>query len=173
MAHRSAPRPLPDRLRRGLLVVFCGINPSLASAEAGHHYARPGNRFWRALHEGGWTRRRFSPEEDHLLPDLGIGLTNLVARPTRSAADLEREELERGARRLAAKLLRYRPRALCVLGIGAFERAFGRKVRRLGLQEIVVGGTPTHVLPNPSGLNAHYPPAELARLFARLRRGIR
>ena len=121
----------------------------------------------------GWTPRRFSPDEDHLLPDLGIGLTNLVHRPTRSAAELGRGELELGARRLASKLAELRPRALCILGIGAFERAFGRKVRSLGLQEIAVGGTPTHVLPNPSGLNAHYPPAELARLFARLRRRIR
>jgi TDG/mug DNA glycosylase family protein len=152
----------------GLRVLFCGINPSPISAATGHHYARPGNRFWRTLHEAGLTRRRLTPSEQRLLLDAGIGLTNLVDRPTASAAELSAGELAAGRRRLEAKVRRLRPGAVAVLGIGAYRHAFGRSRGALGPQPERLAGAALWVLPNPSGLNAHYSLADLVALYRRL-----
>jgi TDG/mug DNA glycosylase family protein len=165
---------VPDILRPGLAVVFCGINPSVYSAAVGHHFARPGNRFWPALHAGGFTPRRFSPWEDADLPALGVGLTNIVARATVSADALTADELAAGGRSLADKLRRHRPGVVAFLGIGAYRSAFGRPRAELGPQPDAdrIAGVRVWVLPNPSGLNAHYKPADLARLFAELRSAV-
>jgi TDG/mug DNA glycosylase family protein len=162
-------KPLPDVVVPDLDVLFCGINPSLLSASRGHHFARPGNRFWPALHAAGLTPRRLAPEEDGELPRYGLGVTNLVARPTRTAAELTPAELRDGAAALADLVSRYRPRVLAVLGITAWRLAFDRPRATLGLQSERVGGAATWVVPNPSGLNAHHQLPDLARLYGQLR----
>jgi TDG/mug DNA glycosylase family protein len=162
-------KPLPDVVVPDLDVLFCGINPSLRSAERGHHFARPGNRFWPALHLAGLTPRRLTPEEDGELPRYGLGVTNLVDRPTRAAAELTPAELHAGAAALGDLVARYRPRTVAVLGITAWRVAFARPRARLGLQPERVGGARTVVVPNPSGLNAHHQLADLALLYAELR----
>lgn len=163
-------RRVPDIARPGLRVLFCGINPGLYSGATGHHFARPGNRFWPALHAAGFTRRLLAPwEEAELLP-LGLGITNLVARATASAAELGRAELVAGRRGLERKVRRYRPAWLAMLGIGAYRVAFGRPGARLGRQPETLGTTGIWVLPNPSGLNAHHQLADLALALAQLRR---
>lgn len=152
-----------------LRVLFCGINPGLYTAATGHHFARPGNRFWPALYAGGFTRRLLSPDEEHELLTDGYGITNVVARATATAAELTAEEYVEGGRRLAAKARRYRPKFIAVLGVGAYRTAFDRPKAALGLQPEDIGDTRVWVLPNPSGLNAHYQPKDLARLFKELR----
>jgi double-stranded uracil-DNA glycosylase len=149
----------------GLLVLFAGINPSLRSAEVGHHFARPGNRFWPAIHLAGFTPRRLRPEEDASLPRHGVGLTNLAPRPTRAASELTPAELRAGAAVLDAFVRRWQPRLVAVLGVTAWRTAFGRPGAGLGLQDDPVGGRPVWVLPNPSGLNAHHQLPDLARLY--------
>jgi TDG/mug DNA glycosylase family protein len=162
-------KPLPDVIAPDLDVLFCGINPSLVSAARGHHFARPGNRFWPALHLAGLTPRRLTPDEDRELPRYGLGVTNIVARPTRAAAELDRTELRAGAGALAELVARYRPRVLAVLGITAWRVAFDRPRAAIGRQPDRVGGAETWVVPNPSGLNAHYQLPDLARAYAALR----
>ena len=164
-------KPLPDVIAPDLDILFCGINPSLMSAARGHHFARPGNRFWPALHLAGLTPRRFTPDEDRQLLHYGIGVTNVVARPTRTAAELDAAELREGAAALADLVTRYRPRVLAVLGVTAWRTAFERPRARLGLQPERVGGAETWVAPNPSGLNAHHQLPDLARCYAELRPG--
>jgi TDG/mug DNA glycosylase family protein len=163
------PEPLPDVIADDLDVLFCGINPSLMSAARGHHFARPGNRFWPALHRGGLTPRLLTPDEDVLLPTFGLGVTNVVARPTRTAAELTVAELRHGAAELAELVARYRPRVLAVLGITAWRQAFDRPRAVLGRQPERIGGAATWVAPNPSGLNAHHQLPDLARLYGELR----
>lgn len=158
-----------DVLARGLRVLFCGINPGLYSGATGHHFARPGNRFWPALHNGGFTERLLSPSEERELLEGGYGITNIVARTTATADELTEEELIEGGRRLRAKVRRYRPKVLAVLGISAYRTAFARPRATLGRQSETIGATLIWVLPNPSGLNAHYQPKDLARLFRELR----
>ena len=153
----------------GLHVLFVGINPSLRSAEVGHHFARPGNRFWPALHAAGFTPRRLRPDEDAELPSHGIGVTNLVFRPTRAAAEITPEELRDGARALEQTVRRHRPRLVAIVGLTAYRAAFARPDATMGLQPDRIGGRPVWVLPNPSGLNAHYKPADFARLYAQAR----
>jgi TDG/mug DNA glycosylase family protein len=162
-------RGVPDALGPGLRVLFCGINPSLYSAAVGHHFARPGNRFWPALHAAGFTDRLLSPFEDRDLLTRGYGLTNLVARATAGAAELTDDELVRGGRLLARKVRRHRPRVVAFLGVGSYRTAFGRPEAGLGPQPERIGDAVLWVLPNPSGLNAHYRLADLARLYGRLR----
>jgi len=166
-------RTLTDVLADGLDVLFCGINPSVYSAAVGRHFARPGNRFWPALHGGGFTERRLSPFEDHTLLARQLGLTNLVARATRNAAELTDDEIRDGGRLLLAKLEEYRPRVVAFLGVGAYRTAFGPRAAALGLQPGVLAGSVAWVLPSPSGLNAHYRPAELAVLFGELRAAVK
>jgi double-stranded uracil-DNA glycosylase len=148
-----------------LTLLLVGINPSLRSQEVGHHFARPGNRFWPALHVAGITPRRLAPEEDAELLDLGIGVTNIAARGTRAASELSDEELRAGARELEALVAEIAPRLVAIVGVTAYRVAFGRKGAGLGLQEETIGGRPVWVLPNPSGLNAHVQVPDLARLY--------
>jgi TDG/mug DNA glycosylase family protein len=169
---QAADRRVPDVIAPGLAVLFCGINPGLYSAWAAHHFARPGNRFWPTLHAAGFTPRRFAPAEERGLLELGYGITNIVPRATTAAAQLAPDELARGARLLEAKVQRFAPRAVAVLGIGAYRSAFGRPRAGLGRQPDDIGGALAWVLPNPSGLNASYRPADLVRLFAELRDGV-
>jgi TDG/mug DNA glycosylase family protein len=150
----------------GLRILFVGINPSLLSAEVGHHFARPGNRFWATLHAAGLTPRRLRPDEDHELPAYGLGVTNIAVRPTREAAELTDEELRAGAGALEATVQRHGPLLVAVLGLTAYRTAFGRRKAAMGPQPETIGGRPVWVLPNPSGLNAHYKPADFARLYA-------
>lgn len=158
-----------DVIAPGLKVLFCGINPGLYTAAVGHHFARPGNRFWKALHESGFTDRFLSPFDERELLPLGYGVTNVVARATAVADSLTKEEIVKGGQRLAAKVRRYQPKILAVLGMGAFRVAFALPKASVGRQQFMIGETITWVLPNPSGLNANYQQAELTRLFRELR----
>lgn len=153
----------------GLSVLFVGINPSLRSAEVGHHFARPGNRFWPTLYAAGFTPRQLSPEEDGLLPSFGVGVVNFVSRPTRAADELTVAELRAGVAELEDTVRAWAPRLVAVVGLVAYRAAFGRPHATMGLQDETVGGRPVWVLPNPSGLNAHYKPADFARLYAEAR----
>jgi double-stranded uracil-DNA glycosylase len=166
---RAPGKPLPDVIGPGLDVLFCGINPSLTSAARGHHFARPGNRFWPALHLAGLTPRRLAPEEDRELLRYGLGVTNLVDRSTRTAVELSTDELRAGAEALAALVAHHRPRVLAVLGITAWRLAAGRPRAVPGPQPERVGDALTWVVPNPSGLNAHHRLADLARAYGELR----
>jgi double-stranded uracil-DNA glycosylase len=168
----AAGKTVPDVIAPGLAVIFCGINPGLYTAAVGHHFARPGNRFWPALHAAGFTDRLLAPHEERLLLDLGYGITNVVPRATAGADELSDEELRAGGRRLAARVRRWAPRVLAVLGIGAYRSAFGEPRAALGLQGGLLGATRIWVLPNPSGLNAHYRAEDLARLFRALREAV-
>jgi TDG/mug DNA glycosylase family protein len=159
---------LPDVIGPGLRVLFVGINPGLYSTACGHHFARPGNRFWPALAAAGLTPRLFRPSEDRALLALGLGITNLVARTTARASELEPEELISGARLLADKVGLVQPRVVAVLGVTAYRVAFEQPRAKLGLQTERLAGVPVTVLPNPSGLNAHHQLPALARLFAEL-----
>jgi TDG/mug DNA glycosylase family protein len=163
-------RTMPDLIAPGLRILFCGINPSLYSVVVGYHFARPGNRFWPTLHAAGFTPRRLAPSEQEELPRLGYGITNVVDRATATAAELADSELTEGGHQLVAKVRRYRPRFLAMLGISAYRLAFGRPEAELGLQPETMGDTRLWVLPNPSGLNAHYQLKDLARLFRELKR---
>jgi TDG/mug DNA glycosylase family protein len=158
----------PDVIARDLDVLFCGINPGLFSAKVGHHFARPGNRFWPTLHRAGFTPRLFSPHEQRDLLELGIGITNLVARATAAADELTPAELAEGAKALEKKVRRFKPGFLAIVGVGAYRTAFGRPKAKLGLQDETIGSTKIWVLPNPSGLNANYQAAELTELFRAL-----
>jgi TDG/mug DNA glycosylase family protein len=162
-------RTIPDVLAPDLDVVFVGINPGLWSGAVGHHFARPGNRFWKALHGSGFTDRLLSPLEDANLLERNLGLTNLVARTTATAAELEADEIRAGARGLEDRLALLHPRSVAVLGIGAYRTGFGRRDASLGPQEEDLGGARLWVLPNPSGLNAHYQLGELIERFRALR----
>ena len=168
----AAGRRVPDVLAPGLRVLFCGINPGLWSAAVGHHFARPGNRFWKALHRSGFTQRLLAPDEEAELLRLGLGITNLVDRASAGAADLTAEELHAGADRLVAKVVSARPRVVAVLGVGAYRTAFARPKATVGPRPDPIGGATAWVLPNPSGLNAHYQLADLVEAFAELRRSL-
>jgi len=164
----AANRTVKDVIAPDLRVLFCGINPGLYTAYTGHHFARPGNRFWPTLHRAGFTERALHPSEERELLAIGCGVTNLVARASAMADELTVDELHRGAKRLVAKVRRYHPRILAVLGVGAFRSAFGRPGARIGRQPDGIGDTVVWVLPNPSGLNANYQRDELTRLFREL-----
>ena len=164
----AAGRTIRDVIAPDLKVLFCGINPGLYSAATGHHFARPGNRFWPALHAAGFTPRLLHPSEERLLLDFGCGITNLVARATVAADELAAHELLAGRRRLLRKVLRYRPRIVAVVGIGAYRGAFERPRAVIGLQEELLGRARLWVLPNTSGLNANHRPADFAKAFAAL-----
>ena len=165
----AADRVVPDVVAEDLRVLFCGINPGLYTAWAGHHFARPGNRFWPALHASGFTPRLLRPYEEQELLTLGLGITNVVPRASATAAELSREELREGGRRLVALGERWRPAYVAILGVTAYRAAFGEPRASLGPQDRRLGPARVWVLPNPSGLNAHHQPADLARLFRELR----
>jgi TDG/mug DNA glycosylase family protein len=165
-------KTMPDIIAPDLRVVFCGINPSVYSAVVGHHFARPGNRFWPTLYNAGFTPRLLNPSEDGELLAFGYGITNLVARATVAAAELSAEELAAGGQQLRAKIAHYRPNVLAVLGISAYRLAFNQPRAALGQQPERIETTPIYVLPNPSGLNAHYTPTDLARVYGEFRQTI-
>jgi double-stranded uracil-DNA glycosylase len=158
-------RAVPDLIAPDLRLLFCGINPGLYSAATGHHFARPGNRFWPALHRSGFTPRQLAPSEEAELLRWGYGMTVMVKRGTATAAELTPEDYVSGGRILVRKLRRYRPRLLAVLGVGAYRTAFNRPNATLGLQPERIAGVETWLLPNPSGLNANYQLPDLIRLF--------
>jgi TDG/mug DNA glycosylase family protein len=161
--------PVADVIAPGLAVLFCGINPGLYSGAVGHHFARPGNRFWKALHAAGFTPRVLSPFEERELLDHGLGITNLVNRATATAAGVSDDELLRGAVLLRRKVRRNRPGWTAMLGLSAYRIAFKRPHAAVGPQEDMIGDTGVWLLPNPSGLNAHYQIPDLARAFGELR----
>ncbi|MCC9166620.1 G/U mismatch-specific DNA glycosylase [Pontibacter harenae] len=161
-------KTVPDIIAQELDVLFCGINPSLYTAAVGHNFARPGNRFWPTLYAAGFTPRLYHPQEDKELLELGYGITNIVDRATTAAAELSKEELLEGGANITLKLMKYKPKVLAMLGISAYRVAFGDKKASIGLQAHTVGDTQLWVLPNPSGLNAHFPPKELARVYKEL-----
>ena len=169
----AAGRTITDVIAPRLDVLFCGINPGLYSAATGHHFARPGNRFWPTLYGAGFTDRLLEPSEERLLLDTGCGITNLVRRATATAAALSHAELVDGRLELGRKVEHYAPRYVAVLGIGAYRTAFAQRRAILGEQPEPLGSTPVWVLPNPSGLNAHYQLPDLVRLFSELRTAVR
>jgi TDG/mug DNA glycosylase family protein len=162
-------RTIPDVVCDGLDVLFSGINPGLWSAATGHHFARPGNRFWPALHRSGFTPRLLAPADQQQLLGLGLGITNVVARASARADELSRAELVAGGETLSATVRRHRPRWLAVLGVTAYRVAFATPKALVGPQERTIEESRVWVLPNPSGLNAHWSPAALAGAFAELR----
>jgi TDG/mug DNA glycosylase family protein len=162
-------KEIPDLLGPGLRVLFSGINPSLYSAAVGYHFARPGNRFWPALHLAGFTPRRLRPWEQHELLPLGLGLTNVVARATARADELTADEIRDGGKPLAAKVERLRPAWLAIVGITVYRTAFARPRAKAGPQPEPLAGARVWVLPNPSGLNAHWTVTTLADAYGELR----
>ena len=168
----AAGKTVPDLLPPGMRVLFCGINPGLYTAAVGHHFARPGNRFWAALHAGGFTERVYSPFEQASLAERGYGFTNLVARATATADELSKAELIEGRAILERKLRRTPTPWLAILGIGAFRSAFEMPRAGVGPQDLKLAGARIWVLPNPSGLNAHHQPGTLAACFRELRTAI-
>ncbi|MET0426770.1 MAG: G/U mismatch-specific DNA glycosylase [Actinoplanes sp.] len=168
----AAGRTIPDVVGPGLRVLFSGINPGLYSAATGLHFARPGNRFWPALHRSGFTERLVDPSEQDILPSLGLGISNVAARATARADELTPAELVEGGAKLAALADQWQPGHLAILGVTAYRVAFARPKAKIGPQPEPLGGVPVWVLPNPSGLNAHFQLGQLAEEFARLRKTI-
>jgi TDG/mug DNA glycosylase family protein len=163
---------IPDVLPAGgapLRVLFCGINPGLYSAATGWHFARPGNRFWPALHLSGFTARQLSPAEQAELGNLGLGITNIAPRATAQAAELTDDELRAGAARLRTLIEERRPGYLAIAGVTAYRTAFGRPRAAIGRQEEKIDSARLWILPNPSGLNAHWSLAAIADAFRELR----
>jgi double-stranded uracil-DNA glycosylase len=153
---------LDDVIGPGLRLLLVGINPGIRSSETGHHFAHPANRFWPALFAAGITPRLLTPAEQHLLPQLGIGITNLAVRPSATATEVTAEELRAGADRLERLTAEHRPRVVAVLGLTAYRTAFSRPTTTAGPQPEPLGPAQLWVLPNPSGLNAHTKPADHA-----------
>ncbi|OKL40426.1 G/U mismatch-specific DNA glycosylase [Pontibacter flavimaris] len=164
----ASGKTVPDLIAPDLKVLFCGINPGLYTAIKGHHFARPGNRFWPTLHAAGFTPAKYQPHQESDLLQLGYGITNVVGRATASAAELSKAELIEGGITLVEKVILYQPQVLALLGLSAYRVAFGKATAAIGLQEQTIGQTRLWVLPNPSGLNAHFPPKKLAAIYHEL-----
>jgi len=162
-------RLVPDLVAADLHVLFCGINPGLMAAATGHHFARPGNRFWPVLHRSGFTPRLLKPAEQGELLSYGLGITNVVARASARADELTADEYRAGGRELTVKVTRLRPRWLAVVGVTAYRAAFDDRKAQVGPQQRTIGDTRIWVLPNPSGLNAHWTTETMAEEFGRLR----
>lgn len=159
-------RTTEDLIDYNLKVLFCGINPGIWSGATGFHFAKPGNRFWKTLHLAGFTERILHPSEEHELLEKGYGITSFCRRTTARADELTTEEYIEGGKILVKKIKKYKPETLAVLGITAFRLAFQNPKAKLGLQEEKIAGAEAWVLPNPSGLNAHYQLKDLAKLFS-------
>jgi TDG/mug DNA glycosylase family protein len=168
----AAGRTVPDVIAPRLSVLFCGINPGLYSGATGHHFARPGNRFWPVLHAAGFSPRILKPWEERELLEWGYGITNLVARATATAAELDREEFVAGVKRLERKVRLYKPEWVAVVGIGAYREGFGRKKALVGPQPERMGPARLWLLPQPSGLNANHQLPELTAAFRELREAV-
>ncbi|MBB4916458.1 G/U mismatch-specific DNA glycosylase [Streptosporangium saharense] len=168
----AADLTIDDVLGPSIEVLFCGINPGLYSAVTGHHFARPGNRFWPALHLSGFTPRLLAPAQQWELPSYGLGITNVVARATAQAAELSPEEFREGGVRLARLVGEVKPRVLAVLGVTAYRTAFAERGAAVGPQERRIGETAVWVLPNPSGLNAHWTLDRIAGQLRELRESL-
>ncbi len=165
-------RTTEDLINYNLKVLFCGINPGMWSGATGFHFAKPGNRFWKTLHLSGFTEHLLHPSEEHELLENGYGITSFCKRTTARADELSNEEMIEGGRILVKKVLEFKPQFLAVLGIGAFRTAFNQPKAQLGLQDEKIGETKIWLLPNPSGLNAHYQLNDLAELFGELRQAV-
>ena len=161
-------RTVPDIIVPGLDVLFCGINPGLYSGAVGHHFARPGNRFWNTLHRAGFTDHVLSPFDERELLAVALGITNLVERATGGADELTADELRTGAKGLERKVRRYRPQVVAFLGLSAYRTGFGRSGAPVGPQPDRLGDARVWLLPNPSGLNAHYQLPDLVAAFREL-----
>jgi TDG/mug DNA glycosylase family protein len=172
LAAAHGKRTVPDILAPNLDVIFIGINPGLYSGATGYHFARPGNRFWPALHQSGFTPRQLAPAEELELLKYRIGMTKLVQRATATAAELTDTELRRGGTRIRREIRKLRPLAACFLGVGAYCQAYNLKKAAIGVQPERFEGVPLWVLPNPSGLNANYQLPDFVRLFRELRRSL-
>ena len=160
---------VPDLLAPGLKVLLCGINPGLRSAAIGHHFGNPANRLWPVLHLAGFTPRRLHPTESHELLSYGIGVTNFVNRATATAAEIPDEEVRDARPRVEATVTRWAPEVVAFLGLSAYRTCFGRRTAGVGPQPETIGGTRVWLLPNPSGLNAHYQLPDLVRAYGELR----
>ncbi|MDQ2746172.1 MAG: G/U mismatch-specific DNA glycosylase [Acidobacteriota bacterium] len=165
-------RTTEDLIDYNLKVLFCGINPGMWSGATGFHFARPGNRFWKALHLGGFTDRILHPSEEHELLENGYGITSFCKRTTARADELRVEEFIAGGKTLIKKIEKFKPRNLAVLGIGAYRAAFQNPKAQMGLQTGKIAGANVWLLPNPSGLNAHYQLSDLGRLYGEVRRAV-
>ena len=165
----ASGKTVPDVITPNLKVLFCGINPGLYTAAIGHHFGRPGNRFWPVLYKSGFTERLLSPFDERELLKLGYGITNIFDHATAAADEISQEALKEGAEQLKLKILKFRPKILAVLGIGAYKIAFNKQKAKLGKQDERIGETIIWILPNPSGLNAHYDLEGLAKLFMELK----
>jgi TDG/mug DNA glycosylase family protein len=154
----------------GLKVLFVGINPGLYTAAIGHHFGRPGNRFWPTLHQSGFTPRLLSPFEEEELLKWGYGITNVVDLATANASELTLEKYVAGGVGLIEKVRRLRPRFVAILGIEAYRKAFKHPKAVVGRQPGPMGDAVVWVLPNPSGLNANYQIGDLARVFRELKK---
>src|SRR3989454_10647564 len=168
----AAGKTVPDVIAPNLRALFCGINPGRYTAAVGHHFARPGNRFWPALHKSGFTDRLLSPFDERELLKNYLGITNVVSHATASASEVTKEDFVKGGRILRRKVSRYRPRIVAVLGIEAYRKAFGCVNVEIGEQEETIGEAKLWVLPNPSGLNANYQLKDFTRLFRKLRKAV-
>lgn len=166
-------KTVPDVLAEDLNVLFCGINPGLYSAAVGYHFGRPGNRFWKVIHLAGFTPRQLAPREQSQLLQFYLGITNLVPRATATADQLDPAELKQGAAELEKKVKTCRPKYVAFLGLGAYRTAFGRKAAQVGPQVHRIGDSQVWLLPNPSGLNAHYQIDDLVRLYRNLTEAVR
>ena len=165
-------KTVPDVIAPGLRVLFCGFNPGLYSGATGHHFSRPGNRFWPTLHRSGFTPRQLAPSEERELLDYELGITNIVERSTARASELDADELRAGGATLIEKLGEFKPRVVAILGITAVRAAFGDPKAKVGPQTDTLAGTRVWVLPNPSGLNAHYQIDDLVREYGALRHAV-
>jgi double-stranded uracil-DNA glycosylase len=165
-------KTISDVIAPNLKVLFCGINPGLWSGATGHHFAKPGNRFWKVLHLSGFSERLLSPHEEDELLNHGYGITNIVGRTSARADELSNEEIVEGSKKLVEKVLHFEPQILAVLGIGTYRIAFNQPKAKLGLQGETIGETRIWLLPNPSGLNAHYQLNDFVELFGELRRTV-
>ena len=166
-------KTITDVIAPDLQILFCGINPGLYSGVTGHHFAKPGNRFWKTLHLAGFTETQLLPTEERELLKNGYGITNVIQRATATAEELRKEEYIAGGANLREKVLKFRPKFLAILGIGAYRTAFNQPKAVLGLQTDQIGAAKIWVLPNPSGLNAHYQIADLVEVYSRLRQSAR
>lgn len=165
-------KTVPDLIAPNLRVLFCGINPGLYTAAIGHHFGRPGNRFWPALHGAGFTPRLFAPWEERELLPLGYGITNMVPRTTAAASELAPEEYVAGGARLTTLVATYTPMVVAFLGIGAYRSAFSRPKAQLGLQPETIGPSALWTLPSPSGLNANHQLSDLVALLGELKQWV-